>query len=74
MNKINNGMMCLLASGKASVKASWDGSKIQIKVNPNSMGKELKNCSDMIDSTCLIKTGVSTQGEVEIDDSANFDQ
>lgn len=52
--------MCFLVSGLASEKATWDGTNITLQVKRESVGQEFESCSDLIDATCFVKTGVST--------------
>lgn len=74
MKLIEAGKICYLISGQASEKASWDGTNINISVDTEAVGTELESCSDMIDANCTLATGESTQTDLAIEDTANFEK
>lgn len=72
LKNIQAGKLCFLVSGQAGASASWDGTNITLQVDQTAVGSELQKCQALVDATCLLVTGQSTQQDVTIDDSTNF--
>lgn len=73
MKTLSAGKICYLISGQASERASWDGTQITLNVKTDKVGPELDKCAELIDATCTLKTGESSETDLTITDSENFD-
>ena len=70
INKVQQGVLCLLASGIASKHATYALNIITVKVNETSTGETLKSCSEVFNAMCLLETGEAPQDDVVLEDDA----